>query len=339
MTAAELAGGQNTSRKFRLMTIGVIAAVAIYTGGWFATAHYLESRLQQAFADGGANGLAVECDDLDIRGFPFRIGIFCDTVRFDDKTLASSASFGALRSAAQVYQPGHGVFELDGPAEFRSSTGIRVSADWSLMHASLRSGLSGMNRFSATYDQLKASVMLPLTGDRLDLDAAHGETHMRRNGPDLDVAASVDALDLRPDAGPSLLPPTRATVDLTLFDRADLADYRPMTGDALRGSKGELRDLTIDLGGGMVGNASGPFSINAEGLISGEFKVTIRQISKARPVLTAAFPDEDSTAAINNIANILRALNNGKDDATVTINVNKGRASLAFFPLGELPAL
>ncbi len=339
MTAADMSNDSGTSRKFRRLTIAVIAVVGVYTAAWFIAAQRVESRLQAFFEDGRANGFSANCDDMDVRGFPFRIGVFCNKVQLDDSTLAASASFGELRSAAQVYQPGHGVIELDGPAEIRVSPDLTISADWSLLHASVNAGFSGINRLSLAYDQMKATAMLPLTGDRLDLSANHGETHLRRNGPDLDVAANVEALDLRPDNGESLLPPLAAAVDLTLLDRADLAGMKPVNPHFLRGSKGELRNLTLDFGNGMVGTASGPFSVDDEGLISGKFKVTIKEIANLRPILVKAFPDEDSVAAINNTANMLRALNSGNNEATVTIDVRDGNASLAFFPLGELPAL
>ncbi|MDQ0321633.1 hypothetical protein QO002_003771 [Pararhizobium capsulatum DSM 1112] len=339
MTAADLAGDSGTAKKFRRLTIAVVAVVIVYCGAWFIAAQQIESRLQRFFDQTRAGGFSAECSDMDVRGFPFRIGVFCDKVRLDDTAFAASASFGELRSAAQVYQPGHAILELDGPAEVRISPGLTVSADWSLLHASVNAGFSGVNRFSATYDQMKATAMLPLTGDRLDLAASHGETHLRRNGPDLDVAANVEALDVRVDDDPSLLPPTAAAVDLTLFDRADLVEMKPVNPHFLRGSKGELRNLTLDFGGGMVGTASGPFSIDDKGLISGEFKVTIKEIANLRPLLVKAFPDEKSVTNINNTANMLRALNDGGDEATVKIDVRDGNAWLAFFPLGELPVL
>jgi hypothetical protein len=339
VTAADITGDSGTTRKFRRLTIAVIAVAIVYSAVWFIAAQQIESRLQAFFDSGRANGFSADCSDMDVRGFPFRIGVFCNRVQLDDNTLAASASFGELRSAAQVYRPGHGVLELDGPAEIRVSPDLTVSADWSLLHASVNAGFSGLNRLSLAYDRMKATAMLPLTGDRLDLAANHGETHLRRNGADLDVAANVEALDLRPDSGESLLPPLAAAVDLTLVDRADLVEMKPVSPHFLRGSRGELRNLTLDFGNGMVGTASGPFSVDDEGLISGTFKVTIREIANLRPILVRAFPDEQAVANINNTANMLRALNGGGNEATVTIDVRDGNASLAFFPLGELPAL
>ena len=105
------------------------------------------------------------------------------------------------------------------------------------------------------------------------------------------------------------------------------------------GSKGEMRNLTLDLGNGMVTSASGPFTVNDQGLISGEFSVTMKNIEGWRQNLVKVFTDEDGTVMVNNIANMLTALADGKNEATVKLNVRDGIAFLAFFPIGELPQL
>ena len=177
------------------------------------------------------------------------------------------------------------------------------------------------------------------TGDSLAFAGEHSEIHLRRNGPDLDAATSVTALDIKTGASQSLLPPVNASIDMTLVDRANLLDASGSAPDALYNSRGEMRNLTLDLGDGMVGTVTGPFSINGEGLISGEFSVTLKNIEGFRQNLTKAFPDEDSTALINNIANMLTALADGKNESTVKLNVRDGTAFLAFIPIGVLPQL
>lgn len=347
MTAADIAETTGGSRKIKWLAIGILLFVALYSGAWFLVANQIETRLPAILSEHKGTGSSAECGGMSVGGFPFRIGLFCDTVRLDDAARGASASFGALRSAAQVYQPGRAVIELDGPAEIRVSPSLSVSADWSLMHASMRATLSGVDRTSMTYDQLAGSAVLPafeedaLAGaaHKLAFNAGHGEAHFRQNGKDLDAALSVDGFDAKVDSGPSLLPPVNASTEMTFVDRASLMNAGGLHPGALRNSKGEMRNLTLDLGNGMVTTASGPFTVNDQGLISGEFSVTMKNIEGWRQNLVKVFSNEDGTAMVNNIANMLTALADGKNEATVKLNVRDGIAFLAFFPIGELPQL
>ncbi len=347
MAAADIAEIPVGSRKIRRLAIGVVLFLVLYSGAWFLAANQIESRLSAFLAERQASGSSAQCGGMDVRGFPFRIGLFCDSLRLDDATRGTSATFGALRSAAQVYRPGHAVIELDGPAEIRVSPGLSVSADWALMHASIQATLSGLDRTSMTYDKLAGTAVLPATEEdavagathKLAFSAAHGEAHFRQNGPDLDAALSVEQFDAKLDNGLSLLPPINASADMTIVDRAALMQAGGLKPKALRNSKGEMRNLTLDLGGGMVTTASGPFSVDDRGLISGEFRVTMKNIEGWRQNLVKVFSNEDGTAVVNNIANMLTALADGKNEATVKLNVRDGIAFLAFFPIGELPQL
>ncbi|HTN97809.1 MAG TPA: DUF2125 domain-containing protein [Nordella sp.] len=347
MTSTDTAERSGASRKIRWLAIGILLFIILYSGAWFLAAHLLQGKLQAFLGDQRAAPVSVDCGGMNVAGFPFRIGLFCDTVRLDDTARGASVSLGALRSAAQVYQPGHAVVELDGPAQIRVSPGLSVSADWSLLHASLRATLSGLDRLSLTYDQLDGTAVLPAFDDqaapggtdRLAFAARHGEVHLQQNGGDLDMAASVEGFDAKPADGASFLPPIDGSIDLTLTDRASLMEAGGLRPGALRGSKGEIRNLTLDLGEGMVATASGPFSIDDQGLISGELSVTMKNIEGWRRNLVKTFSDEDETAMVNNIANMLTALASGRNEATVKLNLRDGIAFLAFFPIGELPRL
>ncbi|WP_026616322.1 DUF2125 domain-containing protein [Ensifer aridi] len=337
MTLTAVANRSPVARKFLWLTAGVVLVGGLYSAGWFLAADQIEKRLTAYLTERQASGLGGECTDMEVRGFPFRIGLFCNEVRLDDTRRGASASFGALRSVAQVYQPGRAVIELDGPAEIRVSPGVTVSADWTLLHASLAATLSGIDRTSLAYDNLTGTARSPLTGKGLGFGASHGEVHLRQNGGDLDAALSIDKLDLRPDQGPSLAPPSDIAMDLTVAGKAEWLQAGAFSSDMLRGASGELRQLTLDAGSGMTAKLSGPFSVDDQGLISGEFSLTIANIDAWRENLVKIAPDE--TDLVNNIANMLNALAGGRNEATVKLNVRDGTAFLAFIPVGVLPAL
>jgi hypothetical protein len=337
MTVTAVANRSPIARKFLWLTAGVVLVGGLYSAGWFLAADQIEKRLTAYLTERQATGLGGECTDMEVRGFPFRIGLFCNEVRLDDTRRGASASFGALRSAAQVYQPGRAVIELDGPAEIRVSPGVTVSADWTLLHASLAATFSGIDRTSLAYDNLTGTARSPLTGKGLGFGASHGEIHLRQNGDDLDAALSIDKLDLRPDQEPSIAPPADIAMDLTVAGKAEWLQAGAFSPQMLRGASGELRQLMLDAGSGMTAKLSGPFSVNDQGLISGEFSLTITNIDSWRENLVKIAPDE--TDLVNNIANMLNALAGGRNEATVKLNVRDGTAFLAFIPVGLLPAL
>lgn len=337
MTATAVANRSSVSRKILWLAAGIALVSGLYSAGWFVAADQVEKRLTAYLTERQASGFGGECAEMEVRGFPFRIGLFCDKVRLDDTRHGASASFGALRSAAQVYQPGRAVIELDGPAEIRVSPGATISADWTLLHASLAATLSGVDRTSLAYDNLTGTARSPLTGKGLGFGASHGEIHLRQNGGDLDAALSIDKLDLRPGEGPSLAPPADVTMELTVAGKAEWLQAASFSPHMLRATSGELRQLTLDAGSGMSAKLSGPFSVDDQGLISGEFSLVIANIDSWRESLVKIIPGE--AELLDNIANMLKALSGGRNEATVKLNVRDGTAFLAFVPIGVLPAL
>jgi hypothetical protein len=199
MTVTAVAKPSPTGRKFLWLAAGIVFVGGLYSAGWFLAADQIQKRLTAYLTKGQAIGFSGECAEMEVRGFPFRLGLFCDKVRLDDTRRGASASFGALRTAAQVYQPGRAVLELDGPAEIRVSPGVTISADWTLLRASVAATLSGIDRTSLAYDNLTGTARSPLTGKGLGFGASHGELHLRQNGGNLDAALSIEKLDLRPD--------------------------------------------------------------------------------------------------------------------------------------------
>ena len=242
-----------------------------------------------ANAYGEANGITVECADADYRGYPFRIGLFCSQVAVDDRNNGISATLGALRSAAQVYDPGQIVWEVDAPAQVRTSHGLTVSSTWENFQSSLTAKNRGIERSSTIIDAATTSVVS--SGQSFNLSAERTEMHLRQNGQDLDAALSLQNARTTAEGLPELLPPMTATVDVTLAGRAGLIDGSDPNGIALYGTQGEMRRLSADLGEGRIVTVTGPFSIDEEGYLSGRLKLQVEQIDAWRNSLALAFPD------------------------------------------------
>ena len=324
------------SRKFWLLGGAIVLVIAVYTGGWFYAASSLRSTVLKAIAPRAASTVSGECADIDFRGYPFRIGLFCSKVDIDDNKNGISASFGALRSAAQVYAPGHIVWELDSPAEIRTAQGLTVSAQWDNLQSSLIAKLRGVDRSSTVIDGLKATAVSTVTGQTVNFDSAHTEIHLRQNGADLDGAISIANSDLAIKDLPQVFPKFSASIDMTLVGKAGMIDGTDKEG--IHGAQGELRRISTDIGGGKVMTLSGPFSFDEQGYLSGKFKLEIDQLGPWGDSLKQAFPDIAPT--VNTATKLLKALAGGGDKVSVDLVVQRGNATVSgFIPLGSIPPI
>lgn len=335
MASSSRAETSGVSRKLIRLAVAVVLAIALYTGGWFYAASWVKERLAQELAASAQGMHSASCGNLSVRGYPFRIGLFCDSVGIDDRPSGLSATFGALRSAAQVYRPGHAVFELDGPAQVRVTPDLVFDVNWDLLRASAVAWTTGLERASVAYDGLKGRLNIPSEALSVGIAATHGEKHVRQSGEALDIAASLDALSL--DLGDKVLPPVDVAIDLTIADAAAWITMEGPPADAPLGTNIELRGLSLDLGNGKTMSLSGPVKIETDGYVSGALDLTIDGISAWRDRISEVFPD--AAEVMQRVAAAIKGLSGGNDRAVVKLTVQHGTVYLGLFPIAEIPPL
>lgn len=335
MASSSRADTSGVTRKLILLAVAIVVVAALYTGGWFYAASRLKDRLSEELAASAQKMHSASCSDLSVRGYPFRIGVFCDSVAIDDRPTGLSASFGALRSAAQVYRPGHAVLELDGPAQVRVTPDAVFDVDWDLMRASAVAWTSGVDRASFAYDNLKGKLNIPSRAVSLGIAVTHGEKHVRRSGEALDVAASLEGLSL--DVSGKVLPPFNIKADMTIADAAKWLSGEGLPEDLPLGTSTELRALTIDLGEGKTITLSGPVSVAEDGYVSGTLELSVEGIMAWRDRVSETFPESAKT--VKRVADGIRALSGGQDRAVVKLNVQQGTVFLGPFAIAEIPPL
>jgi len=327
-----------TAKKVWFLAIAIVLVIAIYTGGWFYAAHALRERTLALLGSKEAEGVTAECLDAEYRGYPFRIGLFCSRVNIDDRNHGVSASLGALRSAAQVYDPGHIIWEIDAPAEVRTSHGLSASSVWESLQSSLVTSSGRIERSSTVIQHPSTSLVSTTAGQSLSLAADRAEIHLRQNGDDLDAALSLDNTRARDEGLADLLPAASAVVDMTLVGRAGMADGTDPNGLALYGTQGEMRRLAIDLGEGRLITVTGPFSIDDEGYLSGRLKLQVEQIEAWRNSLAQAFPDVEPV--IRTVSGMLSALTGGGQSASIDLTIDRGKVLAGgFIPVAEIPPI
>ena len=322
------------SSRIKWLGIGVLIVIALYTGAWFWGASYLKGEIGKALAQTAASGQRTECVNLDIKGYPFRAGLFCDALAFEDPSQQIALKLGAVRSATQIYDPMRGIVELDGPLELSLPQGKTLSADWSLLHASGRLARPLPKRLSLEGKDLAVSV----TGHPL-FKAGNVQAHFRTADEDIDLAASGARVTLDPVAAQGrAIPEFSYGVDIQVTNGAALA----LSGEKdlallLRGQSATLRGISLDFadGGGLT--VSGPVSVDEAGLLSGDLSITFTEAEKLGKTIEKIAPEIASYVA----PSLSLAASTAKpgENPRINVTIRSGRASIGLIPLGDIPAL
>lgn len=331
----------NYARRIKWLGFAIGLFVIAYTAAWFLGAREAEKRLDIELAKVNAGGSAgdtkITCDNREIRGYPFRFGLFCDAAAFVDDAKGISMSSGALRTAAQVYNPWHAIAELDGPAKVAVRGAPAITANWSLLHSSIRVDQPVPERVSVEANDLEIAIDKPDAGPVKALNASYAAAHMRTEDKDISFAGEVDGLVIDPAITPNrTIPEFAASYDVVVKDGVAIAAAKPKDiKAALRGQAGELRNVLLIFKEGGAVTVTGPLKLSAEGLLDGDIKLTFTDAAKLGVALGQAIPE-----AAKIITNTLTAasLSGGKEQ-TLTLTIRGGKVSAGFFPIATIPPL
>lgn len=334
MKASPTEAPRRKSRRILWLAAAIVVAIAAYTAGWFYIGGELEAQTRQAIARINAQGKRAGCERAEARGYPFRIGLFCDSVRYEDAMGGVAVSAGPLRSAAQIYDPYFVVSEIDGPARLELPGIVAIELNWELLHSSARIAAPLPRTASAEGRNVRAIALDAPAGEAL-FTANVVEAHMRTRGDAVDLAASAQALNLS-DAmiDGNHLPPLNASADLTVDNGVMLA---LAWNGSLRGRSGTIRSVSVDAGEGAGISVAGPFSVGDDGLIDATLTVTIREPAKLSKLLADGFPQLRETIESN--FGLIAALSAAGAPATLPLVITRGRPVIGFVALEPIPPL
>lgn len=337
MAASSATAASGSIRKWIWVLVTIILVIGIYTAGWFYAANALKTNVLKVLGDQKGTGVSGECTDINFRGYPLRIGLYCSSVKIDDKINGISAVFGALRSRAEVYNPGRIAWQLRSPSEIRTAHGLAITSQWANLRSNLVTKRGGVAQTSTIIEDLKATIVSAATSQTFDFSAARTEMHLVQKGPDLNAVLRLENSNTVAHGLPLVLPALSSNIEVTLFDKAGLIDGSDTTGK-LYGARGELRKVVADIGDGRVMTLTGPFSFDDAGYLDGQFKLKIERIDDWRKSLGELFPALAST--INTAGKLLKALVAGNNTASVDLIVKRGAVTLSgFIPLGKIPPI
>ncbi|KGF70668.1 hypothetical protein LL06_03800 [Hoeflea sp. BAL378] len=320
-----------SSRKFGWLAAAIVGGCALWTLGWFLLAAQAERRLPETLARITGTDAAASCERAEVRGYPFRFGLFCQSLSYSNTAEDVSAAAGAFRSAAQFYRPGHVVAEIDGPLTV-AAPGLAARIDWQMLQASVLAAPAGLDRGSLDGRTVNVDIDGVGLSRKLAVQAGRITGHGRRNGPDLDIAVYAEELQDTLMAG---LAAKAVTLEATLPGQAPLLDvpYTPISGPF----EIVLHRLAVELDEASSLEISGPVRIGADRRLSGSLDVTIR--NPQRFAALAATADPEIGQLLERFMPLLSSLDTRQDEDGVTLplTLTDNRISLGMFPLGELP--
>lgn len=320
----------NYARRFMALAIFIVLAIAAYSAGWYYLARQIDAGAQTALVELERAGLAAVCADRSVRGYPFRIGLYCDSVAADHAAEGVTFSAGQFRSAGQIYDPRFIIGELDAPARFEMRGLPPLALDWDILRASVRLASPLPKRVS-----LESRAIVIATAETPVAAMEEVEAHMRPDGQDLDLALRFDGLSLDPALVQGRqVPALSGDADIAL---ADGVAFAASGARNLRGRSGTIRNVRLAAGEASIALA-GPFAVDDEGLVNAELTVAVENPRELSALLGQALPEfaDQIETAFSGLA-VLGGV--GGDTPTLPLTISQGRISIAFLDLGEIPPL
>ena len=313
---------------------------SLWFGGWYFFANYADGKLETLTRDFADHGIVVECDQRDIKGFPFRIGVHCDRLSVSSKRDVFRIETGALRTAAQIYEPGKLIVELDGPLKAWPD-GKPLTASWSQMRLFADAKLSGgFDVASLNFANIAAQYLNATS------EIKSGALHLRPtpvNVGALDIAGNLVELGLNMPTGNAVQPAT-LSFDVVIANayKALVLDRRPLEQFLSEGVTSEMRSLVMTTKEGGQLAISGPLEIHRDGTISGEVHVGI-----AEPKEFGEWAASIDTSLLQPISAIGQAIDTiGSEQQfgslrlrAIKVTIDHGIARVGFIPLGTIPPL
>lgn len=330
MTSSE-ARRPKGSRRFLWLTVFIVLLFGGYSAGWFYVADRLKAEVTSAVARMNRGDVRVECDNPQVGGFPFRIGVSCDRLGYEDAARQLQASAGSFRSLAQVYQPTRALAELDGPLRAAAPGIGPIFLDWERLRASVRIAMPLPERVSVEAEGLSGKAE-PAGAAAMPLfSAARADAHLRPNGADIDWAGSFAGLAVEPAAVDGrTLPTMDGSGEATVRNGVALLRSRPKS---LRGQAVDIAALNLAAGDAGV-SIRGPVSVAEDGLIDADLVVTVSNPMAVADVLATAFPEQKGPIQQGFAG--LALLGN---EPSMPLKIVRGKATLGFIPLGEIRPL
>ncbi len=332
-------------RRFVYLILTLVVLIAGSVFGWNYLAGKLESGLNMQIKRLAAQGKTLECDNQRIEGFPFRVGLFCDEILFEEPSKGIKFKAGKVRSAAQFYQPGFMVGEVDSPARLSLPNIGGINLHWKLAQTSSRISLDGIKRISLNLENLVARKTKNNPQRMPDVYLSSLGLHIRAAGDDIasmDAEAAIDLKNIQiKNLSEQLFPTIRFSADGVILGMNQALKKGMDIEKWIRekGLKIQLHKLNFALVDGGAFSASGPVRVNQNGLVSGKLAVEVVGIDSFVRVLANHIPNLDENAKLIQTASMLFSQGKKNKPLRFQLDIRNSNISAGFIQLGVIPPL
>lgn len=164
--------------RFISLIILVFVIVAGWTGAWFYAAKRIKEEAQATFTQTLQSQTQIDCETLNIAGYPFRFDVTCTNLVLTNFDL--SITLPSFQATVLVYRPTHILLFANGPASFVDSfSGSRRELRWQNFRASLRTNGWELARLSLEADQMELVDLL--IGETQIAKVEHIESHLLKD--------------------------------------------------------------------------------------------------------------------------------------------------------------
>lgn len=366
---------RRTGWRYVSLLVLVAALFAGWSGFWYYATGKAQATIEGWRAREAKAGRIYACGSESFGGFPFRFEMNCAaaSVSFLSNQQPVEVKARGILVAAQVYQPTLLLSEFHGPLTVATpGQAPELIANWKLFQSSVRGTPSAPERGSLVLDKPVLDGMSNGTARTL-LRADHIEIHGRLaegsalDQPVIEVALRLDGA-VAPDLHPATAQPINATIDTML---RGLNDFTPKPWhERFRqiqsaGGRIDVTQARVQQGE-TIAVGSGSVSINPNGRLQGQLRVTIaglesflKRIGAQQMVQTSPTVDKLAGAldrlspGLGNMArqqvgaNLSAGINmigeqttlEGQRAVTLPLRFDDGRTFLGPIPLGDAPAL
>ena len=294
---------------------------------WVYSARRADEAIQNWIMIEARKGRQWSCEDRKTQGYPFRIELFCNTVRLQ---LADGRVFstGALHAAAQVYSPSLVLADISSPFTVQKSDAV-YKLNWDNFRLSLRYSGEGFERISATIktphlDGQNATSMLT---------ASQMEFHLRSTGDRSSIETSVAISDL---AGPAVPWFSEGQAKIKFDMMTSITNPGFLSGSNFRTSMEQWRnsggrlalqkfEVTQDK---MTISSQGELQLDASGRPEGQIKLSGQNL---RPIV--------DRLPLGNAQPLIRGLLERRDGSPVELSVRLLDGRLNIGPVRTPPFL
>jgi hypothetical protein len=261
-----------------------VALIGGWSGFWYYAAGKAEVAIEGWRAREAKAGRVYKCGSQTIGGYPFRIEVNCENASalFRSNQPPVEIKTSGMLIAAQIYQPNLLITEFQGPLTIVDpGKPPTIVATWKLAQSSVRGTPTAPERVSLVFDGLSAERTSGGTRENV-LHARRIEIHGRivegsvTNHPVIEVVTRMTRV-----AAPTLHSAAShpLDVDITAVLRG-LDDFSPKPWPVrfremqAAGGRIELTQARV-LQGETLATGSGSLSLNANGRLDGQLRVTV----------------------------------------------------------------